>query len=83
MDWRDLDEILARTLDDGRLSRGERKALGAVLEGMDPDRDRRGVLRSRVFDRAETGVSQRRHPVHLHTRGDLGEPIVQLPAQVR
>jgi cardiolipin hydrolase len=50
MDETELREILARTLDDGRLSRGERKALRAVAE--EGTKRERRTLRRVAFDLA-------------------------------
>ena len=49
-----FDEILARTLDDGRMSRGEKRALQQVLEDWKLDADQVAVLRSRAFDAARS-----------------------------
>ncbi|MBK8978696.1 MAG: hypothetical protein IPM29_22590 [Planctomycetes bacterium] len=56
-DSTDLDVILRRTLDDGRLSRGERSAVSAVLEDLDPKAF--AHLRSRVFAIAREELARR------------------------
>jgi phosphatidylserine/phosphatidylglycerophosphate/cardiolipin synthase-like enzyme len=58
MDRERIDTILARTLDDGRLSRAERKALGEVLaESIDRESDL-DLVRSRVFAAARQSLSK-------------------------
>ncbi len=44
----DIDSMLRQTLDDGRLSRGERDALGQVFDELPPDT--RAMARNRAFD---------------------------------
>lgn len=48
----EFEEILARTLDDGRLSRSERKAIQARLETDGADEQLRSQLRAMAFDKA-------------------------------
>ncbi|MEM7231868.1 MAG: phospholipase D-like domain-containing protein [Planctomycetota bacterium] len=52
MNLDDLDGILARTLDDRKLSRSERRALQQIFEDLDPDAREVSVIRSRAFDLA-------------------------------
>lgn len=49
MDTRELDEALRATLEDGRLSRGERQALGELLGGLTLDAGHTAQLRARAF----------------------------------
>lgn len=44
-----LDEVLAKTLEDHRLSRGERKALSQVIDDLGPSPQDMALLRSRAF----------------------------------
>lgn len=52
----DFDRILSKTLDDGRLSRAERRALSEVLDGWSPDAELRAQLRARAFEAASERV---------------------------
>ncbi len=45
----EFDDILARTLNDGRISRGERRALTALLEETQPDGNALARMRAQVF----------------------------------
>ena len=45
----ELDEIFHRTLDDKKLSRGERKALTQILTDEQPDKDQLAVFRHEAF----------------------------------
>ena len=63
MDTREIEEILARTLDDGGLSRSEERALRWVVRDLQPDGHQRNVIRSRVFEIAEETIKDR----HGHT----------------
>ena len=62
MDRREIDEMLAQTLADTRLSRGERRALRQVIEDGDLDSEQLGYIRHRVFElaRAEASRTQER-----------------------
>jgi mitochondrial cardiolipin hydrolase len=53
-----IDEILRQTLDDKRLTRGERRALGEVLGEHDLSEQDYAFLRSRAFDIAKETLSQ-------------------------
>lgn len=53
----DFEEILARTLDDFRISRSEAKALKAVLADVDPEQ--LPALRSRAFAAARVAADER------------------------
>lgn len=57
MDARQLDEILAATLDDERLSRGERQALGAVIAELGAEQ--LALVRSRAFALARERLTDR------------------------
>jgi cardiolipin hydrolase len=52
MDTRAIDRALRATLDDLRLSRAERRALGEEIDRLAPDAPRRAQVRSRAFDLA-------------------------------
>jgi phosphatidylserine/phosphatidylglycerophosphate/cardiolipin synthase-like enzyme len=60
MDRPDIDEVLARTLADHRMSRGEKKAMRAVLEDLHPDSRLLGEYRAKAFDAARGAISDRR-----------------------
>jgi len=53
----ELDEMLARTLDDLKLSRGEKRVLGKVFAEYEGDASRLAVARSRAFDIARERLS--------------------------
>jgi phosphatidylserine/phosphatidylglycerophosphate/cardiolipin synthase-like enzyme len=74
-----LTEMLRETLEDHRMSRGERKALHEVLEDMHPDDRDLDVLRSVVFDIAREEAGDER------AKGLLGwvEDAVKLLATMR
>jgi len=79
----EIDEILARTLDDERLSRSEKKALGRVLEDISPDRRQRAVIRSRVFEAALAALNDSRDAPIVQWLNDvlgvLHDPTVARP----
>ena len=52
----EIRQALRATLDDRRVTRGERKALRALLDAANLDRHRREVLRAHAFDLARTAV---------------------------
>lgn len=60
MEPKELDEILRRTLEDGKLSRGERQALGLLLEGTPLDARGKALYRSRAFEAARSAMDQPR-----------------------
>jgi phosphatidylserine/phosphatidylglycerophosphate/cardiolipin synthase-like enzyme len=55
-----VDEILRRTLEDRRLSGGEKQALNTVLAGLTPDEDRLAFYRHRAFELAREAVAEPR-----------------------
>lgn len=55
-----LEQILASTLADGRLTRTERQALKARIEAWDPSPEARAEARAHVFDMARRALDQ--HP---------------------
>lgn len=60
----DFPTILAQTLDDRRLSRGERQAIAELLAAEQPSRSQRAVLRSQIFKAArERMVDPRDHDI--------------------
>lgn len=59
MNRQQIDEILKQTLDDRRLTRGEKKALGAVLKEKDLSDQDYAFLRSQAFDIARAEID---HP---------------------
>lgn len=71
-----FDEILARTLDDRKLSRGERKVLGELLEEAQPDDNARALLRSRVFETAAQALHDPRDKAILSWVEDLVKTLV-------
>jgi phosphatidylserine/phosphatidylglycerophosphate/cardiolipin synthase-like enzyme len=60
MDLDELDRDLRATLDDGRLSRGERHALSEVLRESPPSESQLAQLRARAFALAEEQLSDPR-----------------------
>jgi phosphatidylserine/phosphatidylglycerophosphate/cardiolipin synthase-like enzyme len=60
MDPKEMDAILARTLEDGKLSRGERQALTRLLEEAPQDERLRPLLRGRAFEAARAALDQPR-----------------------
>ncbi len=57
MTYEDLVQALQTSGEDGRLSRGERKALRALLEDQRPGRHTRNLLRHRAFQMARDGLA--------------------------
>ncbi|MBN2294314.1 MAG: hypothetical protein JXM70_17935 [Pirellulales bacterium] len=57
MDTRQLDKILRHTLDDFRLSRGERRMLSTTLEQLGAGEAQLALLRSRAFDIAREQIN--------------------------
>jgi len=53
----EMDEILARTLDDSRLSRGEKHVLREIIGEMAGDRQQLAVMRSRAFAQARRSLA--------------------------
>jgi len=60
MDLEELDRALRATLDDGRLSRTERRALSEVLREYPPSQSELGQLRARAFALVEAQLSEPR-----------------------
>jgi phosphatidylserine/phosphatidylglycerophosphate/cardiolipin synthase-like enzyme len=58
MDMEELDRALRATLDDGRLSRGERHALSEVLRDSPPGPGQLAQLRARVFALVEEQLNE-------------------------
>jgi phosphatidylserine/phosphatidylglycerophosphate/cardiolipin synthase-like enzyme len=56
----ELDRILDQTLADRSLSRGERKALREVIEGLEPTEADRAALGARAFARARAAIDDPR-----------------------
>ena len=52
----EIETWLARTLDDRRLSRGERQALGGFVAALGPGADRRGLVH-RAFEVARAALA--------------------------
>lgn len=59
MGLQDIEQLIQESLDDQRLSRGERKTLRRALEDMDPSIDQRSELLSKAFAAAEAALPQR------------------------
>ncbi len=55
-----IEDILRATLEDSRLSRGERKAFKGWLEEQAPDSQRLGYMRNRIFDLAAENLTSTR-----------------------
>lgn len=53
----EIEDILRATLEDSRLSRGERKAFKGWLEEQAPDGQRLGYMRNRIFDIAAENLT--------------------------
>lgn len=60
MDTDELDRALRATLDDGRLSRGEKQALGEILKETPLDANRLAQLRARAFSMAKERATEPR-----------------------
>lgn len=80
----DFDNILRRTLDDGKLSRGERRVLESNLEGADDATLAR--LRARAFEVAREATQGTRQQAVLGWLEDvnkvlLGNPVHEAPPQ--
>lgn len=60
VDRNEIDEMLAQTLADSRLSRGEKKALRQVIEDADLDTEQLGYIRHRVFELARAEAPRTR-----------------------
>lgn len=56
MDTEQFDRILKHTLEDDRMSRGEKQVLRRIVEEIDPSPNELGVLRSRAFDVARDNL---------------------------
>ncbi len=69
-----LDEILQQTLDDLRLSRSEKRALGEVFLDLQLDEDDRAFIRHRVFATAREYI---RHPEQRQVL-DWAEEVIKL-----
>jgi mitochondrial cardiolipin hydrolase len=54
---RDIDEVLTKTLQDRRLSGGEKTALTRFLEGLQSDEQKLGYCRHRAFELARAAVA--------------------------
>jgi phosphatidylserine/phosphatidylglycerophosphate/cardiolipin synthase-like enzyme len=76
MDQAELDAILKQTLDDARLSRSERRALGEVLADASPTQADLAWMRSRVFELARAELEGRQNHLVL----DWVEDVVKVLA---
>jgi mitochondrial cardiolipin hydrolase len=72
MNVKELDEILARTLADGKLSRAERQVLSELLAEHDPDGRLRDLYRSRAFEAARGALE---HPRQREVLGWLEDVV--------
>jgi mitochondrial cardiolipin hydrolase len=79
MDTAELDRALRATLEDGRLSRSERQALGELLQEAPLDESRLGQLRARAFAIAKERVTD----PELRELFEWTEDLVRLLAQVQ
>ena len=71
MDAKKMDELLASTLDDKRLSRGERSALKSVLADAQLNAQRLALFRSRAFAFAQEHMSSRDERLVLEWLEDI------------
>ena len=78
MNTEELDQALRATLEDGRLSRGERQALAEVLSETPLDAARLAQLRARAFVMARERTSDARALEALGWVEDLVKLLVQL-----
>ncbi len=78
MDTDELDRALRSTLDDGRLSRGERQALSELLREAPLDRNQLWQLRARAFDVARERTTDPRALEALQWVEDTVKLLVQL-----
>lgn len=78
-DRESLEKILRKSLDDRKLSRGERKVLQATLEELQPDEQQTGWIRSLVFDIARNELIS----PHEVTVLDWIEDVVKVISQPR
>ena len=78
MSREELDEILTQTLEDRRLSRGERRALREVFADMALDENGRSFVRHRVFALAREAI----RGADAHSVLDWAEDVVKLLAPV-
>ncbi len=67
----DIDNILTKTLEDHRLSRSERRAFGAVLDGMNLERRELEVIRAKAFDQARAALADGRDAAVLEWLEDV------------
>ena len=58
MQLSELESLFEKTLADRRLSRGERRALGAILADLDPDPEERAAYLGRAFAAASEALSR-------------------------
>lgn len=78
MDTQELDRALLATLEDGRLSRGERQSLAELLRETQPDANKLAQLRARAF-----ALARERSPDHgARALLDWVEDFVKLLAQL-
>jgi phosphatidylserine/phosphatidylglycerophosphate/cardiolipin synthase-like enzyme len=75
----EMDQILLRTLDDRRLSRGEKRALSEILEEMALDDRQRALLRNRAFEIAKTRLADPRAHDVLEWFRDVSKLLVAPP----
>jgi cardiolipin hydrolase len=78
MNTEELDQALRATLQDGRLSRGERQALSEVLQAAPLDASRLAQLRARGFALARERTSEPRALEALEWIEDLSKLLVHL-----
>lgn len=78
MDTDELDRALRATLDDGRLSRTEKQALGELIQETPLDSNRLGQLRARAFKLAKERSAEPRALAALEWVEDFVKLLVQL-----
>ena len=72
-------DMLAETLDDRRLSRGERSALNRIFEHVEPDEQQLGNYRSMAFDLARDALDASNGPQVVDWLDDVMK-LLQRPA---
>lgn len=82
MDTEEVDRALRATLDDGRLSRGEREALLELLKESPVDAARLAQLRARAFAIAREGLNDPQAMARLSWAEDLVKLLAQLQPAV-
>ena len=80
MGLQDIEQLIQESLDDQRLSRGERKALRHALQEEDPSVDQRSELLSKAFAAAEAALPQRSQHEVLDWLKDVSRQLLTASA---